>query len=66
MTADMPVAEVDIDADLVRGLLHDQHPDLADLALRQVAHGWDNVVLRPGVDLAVRVPRRELLADPGP
>lgn len=62
MTADMPAAEVDIDADLVRALLHDQHPDLADLALRQVAFGWDNVVFRLGDDLAVRVPRRRLAA----
>jgi aminoglycoside phosphotransferase (APT) family kinase protein len=62
MTAKMPVAEVDIDADLVRALLRDQHPDLADLDLRQVAFGWDNVVFRLGDDLAVRIPRRQLAA----
>lgn len=58
----MPAAEVDIDADLVRALLRDQHPDLADLELREVAFGWDNVVFRLGDDLAVRIPRRHLAA----
>ena len=56
----MPAAEVDIDADLVRSLLLDQHPDLADLPLRQVAFGWDNVIFRLGDELAVRIPRRQL------
>lgn len=58
----MPAAEVDIDADLVRALLRDQHPDLADLPLQQVAFGWDNVVFRLGDELAVRIPRRQLAA----
>lgn len=60
--ARMPVAEVDVTPDLVRALLAEQHPDLADLPLRVVAHGWDNVVLRLGTDLAVRVPRRAMAA----
>ena len=59
----MPAAEVDIDAELVRSLLRDQHPDLAGLELQQVAFGWDNVVFRLGDDLAVRIPRRQLAAD---
>jgi aminoglycoside phosphotransferase (APT) family kinase protein len=59
----MPAAEVDIDADLVRSLLADQHPDLADLPLRQANFGWDNVVFRLGDDLAVRVPRRQFAAE---
>src|SRR5690242_16579844 len=48
---------------LVRNLLHDQHPDLADLPLREVVGGWDNQMWRLGDDLAVRMPRteRELL-----
>ncbi|KAA1423953.1 aminoglycoside phosphotransferase family protein [Mumia zhuanghuii] len=56
----MPAAEVDVTIDLVRGLLASQHPDLADLPLELVAHGWDNEVLRLGDDLALRIPRREL------
>ncbi|MBD8000353.1 aminoglycoside phosphotransferase family protein [Oerskovia gallyi] len=57
-----PAAEVDVTADLVRALLAAQHPDLAGLPLEVVANGWDNVVLRLGDELAVRVPRRELAA----
>jgi aminoglycoside phosphotransferase (APT) family kinase protein len=59
---DMPVAEVEIDAALVRGLLADQHPDLAERALSEVAFGWDNVSYRLGDDLVVRMPRRALSA----
>jgi hypothetical protein len=40
--------------DLVRALLREQHPDLADLELRDVAGGWDKQQWRLGVDLAVR------------
>lgn len=54
----MPVADIDVDVPLVRRLLIEQHPDLAGLPLEVVAEGWDNVVLRLGKDLAVRVPRR--------
>ncbi|WP_147796490.1 aminoglycoside phosphotransferase family protein [Cellulomonas sp. Y8] len=57
-----PPAEVDLTTDLVRALLEDQHPDLADLPLRLAAHGWDNATFRLGADLAVRLPRRELAA----
>jgi aminoglycoside phosphotransferase (APT) family kinase protein len=58
----MPAAEVDIDGELVRRLLADQHPDLAQRALVEVANGWDNVLFRLGDDLAVRLPRRRLAA----
>lgn len=60
--ARMPAADLDVTPALVRRLLESQHPDLADLPLRPVAHGWDNVVLRLGESLAVRVPRREASA----
>ena len=60
MRAPIPAAEVEIDARLVRRLLRDQHPDLADHPLRRIGTGWDNVVFRLGSDLTVRVPRREL------
>ncbi|WP_051760259.1 aminoglycoside phosphotransferase family protein [Herbidospora cretacea] len=49
-----PTAEVS--AELVRDLLHDQHPDLAGLPLRLGARGWDNQLWRLGDDLAVRLP----------
>jgi aminoglycoside phosphotransferase (APT) family kinase protein len=45
--------------DLVRALLRDQHPDLADLELRDVKGGWDNQQFRLGEQLAVRLPRTE-------
>ena len=59
----MPAAEIDIDAGLVRRLLADQHPDLAGLPLSPVANGWDNAIFRLGDDLAVRLPRRRAGAD---
>jgi aminoglycoside phosphotransferase (APT) family kinase protein len=45
--------------ELVRALLRDQHPDLADLELRDVSGGWDNQQWRLGEELAVRLPRTE-------
>ena len=45
--------------DLVRALLQAQHPDLADLELRDVNGGWDNQLWRLGDELAVRMPRTE-------
>ena len=57
---DMPAAEVDVDEPLVRALLEEQHPDLADLRIEVVANGWDNAVVRVGDDLVARLPRREL------
>ncbi len=59
----MPAAEVDITDDLVRALLVDQHPDLADLPLAPLAFGWDNAIFRLGDELVVRLPRRRLGAD---
>ncbi|WP_227998870.1 phosphotransferase [Nocardia australiensis] len=51
----MADTEIEITADLVRGLLRDQHPDLAGLAIREVAGGWGNQMWRLGNDLAVRM-----------
>lgn len=48
---------MEIDAGLVRSLLHAQHPDLAGLSLRPVEGGWDNELWRLGDELAVRMPR---------
>ena len=50
---------VRFETDLVRALLREQHPDLADLDLREVDGGWDNQQWRLGEDLAVRLPRSE-------
>ena len=62
MVGRTPVAEVELDEELVRALLADQHPDLAELPLRAVASGWDNALFRLGDDLVVRLPRRALAA----
>ena len=58
----MPEAEVDVDADLVRELLREQHPDLAPLPCAEVAFGWDNVIFRLGDELCVHLPRRQIVA----
>ncbi|MCZ4121070.1 aminoglycoside phosphotransferase family protein [Streptomyces sp. H39-S7] len=49
-------AEIEITAELVRVLLDEQHPDLADRPVRLGARGWDNQLWRLGDDLAVRLP----------
>ncbi|WP_158709787.1 hypothetical protein [Streptomyces sp. NRRL S-15] len=36
----MTDTEIEITADLVRDLLQEQHPDLAGLAICEVAGGW--------------------------
>ncbi|MEV4534582.1 aminoglycoside phosphotransferase family protein [Asanoa sp. NPDC049518] len=47
---------IDITAELVQGLVRDQHPDLAGRPVRLGARGWDNQLWRLGDDLAVRLP----------
>ncbi|MCW2930293.1 MAG: aminoglycoside phosphotransferase [Actinomycetia bacterium] len=59
----MATAELDITADLVRDLLRDQHPDLADRPVTLGARGWDNQLWRLGDDLAVRLPWATQTAD---
>ncbi len=61
--ADMPAAEVDVTEELVRTLLIEQCPDLADLELELLANGWDNAIFRLGDELTVRLPRRALSAE---
>jgi aminoglycoside phosphotransferase (APT) family kinase protein len=56
----MPPAEVEVTPALLRGLLAEQHPDLAQLPVTVLANGWDNVVFRVGGDLLARLPRREM------
>ena len=52
----MTHGEFEITAEVVRDLLRDQHPDLADRPVRLGARGWDNQLWRLGDDLAVRLP----------
>ncbi len=55
--ARMHADEVDIDADLVRGLLAAHFPQWADLPITRVASaGTENAMFRLGTDLAVRLP----------
>jgi len=61
MTADAaytPDAEVEISVHLVRSLLATQHPDLVHLPVKIMEAGWDNVMVRLGSELALRLPRR--------
>jgi aminoglycoside phosphotransferase (APT) family kinase protein len=57
-----PPADLTIDEPLVRGLLAEQHPDLAHLDLLEVEGGWDNTLFRLGQDLVIRLPRRSASA----
>lgn len=59
----MTVTETDITAELIRNLLREQHPDLADRPVTLGALGWDNQVWRLGDDLAVRMPWATETAD---
>ncbi|MEV6634890.1 phosphotransferase [Actinoplanes sp. NPDC051470] len=56
-------SETEVSEDLVRDLLREQHPDLADLPIREVAGGWGNQMWRLGDDLAVRVQRMDTSPD---
>jgi aminoglycoside phosphotransferase (APT) family kinase protein len=56
-------SEIEITAGLVRDLLREQHPDLADRHIRLGARGWDNQVWRLGDELAVRMPWATATAD---
>ncbi|GGZ30984.1 phosphotransferase [Streptomyces inusitatus] len=52
----MTHTEIEITAELIRELLRDQHPDLADHPVKLGARGWDNQLWRLGDELAVRLP----------
>ena len=55
--ANIPAAEVVVDARLVRRLLASQCPGL-DGPVAAFAHGWDNELFTLGADRLVRLPRR--------
>jgi aminoglycoside phosphotransferase (APT) family kinase protein len=51
------LSDIVIDEALVRSLLAEQRPDLAEKGLRPIPGGWNNQMWRLGGDLAVRLPR---------
>ncbi len=53
-----PPADFEISAQLVAALLADQFPQYADLEVRLLDEGWDNVTFRLGGKYVVRLPRR--------
>lgn len=57
-----PASDHEIDAALVRALLAEQHPDLAELEIAPAATGWDNAMFRLGETMSVRLPRRAIAA----
>ncbi|MER7708890.1 aminoglycoside phosphotransferase family protein [Kitasatospora sp. NPDC097605] len=59
----MTHTDIEVTAELVRALLREQHPDLADRPVRLGARGWDNQLWRLGEDLAVRLPWATASAD---
>lgn len=59
----MTVTETDITEDVIRELLREQCPGLADRPLVLAARGWDNQIWRLGGDLAVRLPWATQSAD---
>ncbi|GAA3783607.1 aminoglycoside phosphotransferase family protein [Streptomyces coacervatus] len=56
-------SEIEISEDLVRDLLREQHPDLAELPIREVAGGWGNQMWRLGNELAIRMQRMDTSPD---
>jgi hypothetical protein len=61
----MTGSEIEMTPDLVRDLLREQHPDLAELPIREVAGGWGNQMWRLGDELAVRMQRMDEDPDSG-
>jgi len=47
--------ETEITSGLIRDLLREQHPDLAELPIRHAEGGWGNQMWRLGDNLAVRI-----------
>ncbi|MFZ1410128.1 MAG: phosphotransferase, partial [Micropruina sp.] len=60
--AGIPVADIEIDAGLVRSLLTEQCRWLAAEPLELFANGWDNVSFHVGEVLLARLPRRAMAA----
>ncbi len=58
MSIRTPKAEQHIDEALVRDLLREQQPALADAPITALDVGWDNALFRLGDEHVVRLPRR--------
>jgi aminoglycoside phosphotransferase (APT) family kinase protein len=56
-------AEIEVTADLVRDVLREQHPDLAELPIREVEGGWGNQMWRLGDELVIRLQRMDKSPD---
>lgn len=54
-----PPAEVEISLEQAAALIQQQFPQYQDLPLQPFANGWDNLMLRLGPDLGLRLPRRQ-------
>jgi aminoglycoside phosphotransferase (APT) family kinase protein len=62
----MHLHELEIGEELVRGLLDDQFPQFADMALRRIEpSGTVNAIFRLGTDLSVRLARVDGPTEPG-
>lgn len=58
-----PIAEFDVNAELVRALLAEQCPQYATESIRLLANGFDNINFRVGENLVARMPRRAIGAE---
>ena len=58
MARSTPPAEATISSDLIRALLQEQMPELADLPMEFCGASWDSEIHRVGDAHAVRMPRR--------
>lgn len=56
--ANIPGAEVRVEAATVAALLRQQAPQLANLPVQPFAHGWDNEIFALGSGMLARFPRR--------
>lgn len=57
--ANMPSAELEVDANLVVRLLAEQYPEGAHDPVAELGQGWDNYTFAIGDSLVARLPRRE-------
>lgn len=60
-----PAADVEVTLADAQTMLRAQFPELAGRQLRPAGSGWDNIMVRLGEDLAMRLPRRSIAAKHG-
>jgi len=58
-----PPREIVISEEVIRRLLAQQRPELADSDILIIGEGWDNVTALVGDGVAVRLPRRDVAAE---